>query len=396
MVKSKELNNFQGTKRVIGHIKGTEPGPTVIFFGGIHGNEPAGVKALQNVFAQLDKEKDTYHGQLYGIAGNLPALRMHVRFIDEDLNRIWSPPAIRDLTSAKNSETVERDQMRSLNNLIHHILDTASPPFYFVDLHTTSGETEPFIVVNDSLLNRSFTKNYPLPIILGIEEYLTGALLSHINEMGYVSFGFESGQHTDGRAITNAENFIQYTLGLVGFSRMGKMRLKTLKNALQQSNSAPRQFYEIYYQHVIKAGTMFKMIPGFVNFQSVPKGVSIALEKGRPITTKKARQLFMPLYQNKGGEGFYFIRRIPTFFLWLSKYLRKFKIDGWLSLMPGVGWASTEKEALLVDKSIAVFFAKSFFHLLGYRAKEVKGSHILFKSRERNSKMKQYQNAPWL
>ena len=41
------------TKRIIGHIKGDLPGPTLIFFGGIHGNEQSGVTALEHVFKEL-------------------------------------------------------------------------------------------------------------------------------------------------------------------------------------------------------------------------------------------------------------------------------------------------------------------------------------------------------
>ena len=59
------------------------------------------------------------------------------------------------------------------------------------------------------------------------------------------------------------------------------------------------------------------------------------------------------------------------------KYLRKLKVDGWLSYLPGVRWASSKKEALVLDKRIARFFAKSFFHLLGYRAREMDKTQLL-------------------
>ena len=103
----------------------------------------------------------------------------------------------------------------------------------------------------------------------------------------------------------------------------------------------------------------------------------------------------MPLYQDKGYEGFYFIRSIPYFFLWLSKYLRKLRVDDFLALLPGVKWASAKKDALYVDKRIARFFAKSFFHLLGYRTREMDRTHLVLKNRERNSKAMDYQKAPW-
>ena len=380
--------------RIIGHLKGDSHGPTLIFFGGVHGNEPAGIRALENIFAILNSQKTKLKGECYGIAGNLTALEKEVRFIDEDLNRIWLPHRMGSLSSPDHTTSTEEAEMIALNRLIHQILETAPSPFYFIDLHTTSGETEPFIVMNDSLLNRRFTRHYPLPCILGIEEYLTGALLSYINDLGYVAFGFESGQHDDRDAVTNAENFIWYTLGLTGFYPVKKTNVDELKARLNTSHT-PKRFFEIYYQHLITENEEFKMLPGFVNFQMVPKGLEIAISHGRTITTKGKRQLFMPLYQDKGYEGFYFIRSVPHFFLWLSKYFRKGKIDGLLSLLPGIKWASSKKDALYVDQRIARFFAKSLFHLLGYRTREMDASHLVLRNRERNSKNKDYKKAPW-
>ncbi|MEM8929372.1 MAG: succinylglutamate desuccinylase/aspartoacylase family protein, partial [Bacteroidota bacterium] len=362
--------------RIIGHLKGNSPGPTLIFFGGIHGNEPAGVKALEHVFLALDNALDTFKGEFFGIVGNLSALAKGVRFIDEDLNRIWLPHRMGSLSASTVERSIERKEMHQLHQRIHEILETSSPPFYFIDLHTTSGETEPFIVMNDSLLNRNFTRNYPLPCILGIEEYLTGALLSYINELGYVAFGFESGQHDDTDAVTNAESFIWYTLGLTGFFPMEKTRLNAQREKLNTSHT-PKRFFEIYHQHLLTADEEFKMLPGFVNFQTVPKGVQISITNGRYIITKKKRQLFMPLYQDKGYEGFYFIRSVPYFFLWLSKYLRRLKADGFLAILPGIKWATSKKDALYVNKKVARFFAKSIFHLLGYRTRKMDKAHFV-------------------
>jgi hypothetical protein len=76
----------------------------------------------------------------------------------------------------------DEKQQLFIQETINLILEEESGPFYFFDLHTTSSDTIPFITVNDSLLNREFTSMYPLPSILGIEEYLEGPLLSYINE----------------------------------------------------------------------------------------------------------------------------------------------------------------------------------------------------------------------
>jgi len=44
------------TRRVVGRYRGTRPGPLVIFVAGLHGNEPAGVEALERLFRGLDSE----------------------------------------------------------------------------------------------------------------------------------------------------------------------------------------------------------------------------------------------------------------------------------------------------------------------------------------------------
>lgn len=382
-------------KHLAGHLKGDGDGPTLVFFGGIHGNEPAGIQALEAVLGELRKGNHHLRGEIYALAGNVGALSAHQRFVEEDLNRIWLPDRLQQLRQGAGPKTADALEMQNLYGLIHHILDTGAPPFYFFDLHTTSGKTAPFLVVNDSLLNRGFTAHYPLPIILGIEEYLHGALLSYINELGYVSFGFEAGQHLDPASVAVAKDFIWFSMALAGAWKAPGQELAHLKKRLGAIGPKDGRFFEIYHQHDIRPGEQFQMMPGFDNFQAIPKGTLLAHSNGRPIIAKQKRRIFMPLYQSKGSEGFYFIKKTPKVFLALSSYLRKVRADRFMVGLPGVYWASPQKEALLVDRRVARYFAKAIFHLLGYRAREKGASHLLLRSRERASKTKQYVGASW-
>ena len=68
----------------------------MVAIGGIHGNEPAGVRALERLFELLAEEPlinpgFTFKGELLALRGNLEALNQGKRFIDTDLNRIWRP-----------------------------------------------------------------------------------------------------------------------------------------------------------------------------------------------------------------------------------------------------------------------------------------------------------------
>ena len=216
-VYSKALDQSIEVDRIIGHIRGEQPGPTLIFLGGMHGNESSGVFALRKVIDDLEERNISISGSIYAISGNLQALAKGKRFQNQDLNRMWTKENIELLANGDfkidNNDCAE---LKELYQLIQGILKKASGPFYFMDLHTTSSETIPFVLVNDTMVNRKFTEQYPVPMILGIEEYLDGPLLSYINELGYVAFGYEAGQHDDLSSIENHIAFIYLSLKFSG------------------------------------------------------------------------------------------------------------------------------------------------------------------------------------
>ena len=79
-------------ERIIGEHVGKERGPLVICIAAIHGNEPAGVKALDLALKMIEVEPITnpefvFKGKLVGILGNLHAIQQGKRFIHKDLNR---------------------------------------------------------------------------------------------------------------------------------------------------------------------------------------------------------------------------------------------------------------------------------------------------------------------
>ena len=155
-VYSKALDTNIEVSRIIGHIKGKKKGPTLIFMGGIHGNEPAGVFAMHRIFPQL-KELDIC-GSVYGLTGNMSALVKGERFNNRDLNRLWTRDRMKELpTKHAVGENPDETEQIEINNLIRNILKKEAGPFYFFDMHTTSSETLPFLTVNDSLKREGFT-----------------------------------------------------------------------------------------------------------------------------------------------------------------------------------------------------------------------------------------------
>ncbi len=378
--------------RLIFHVKGNKPGPTIVFFAGIHGNETAGVKGLKNCMHKFNSEN--VNGNIYGIYGNSEALKLNKRFIDTDLNRIWTTDRLKSL-GTKEDLSVEEAQQKELYRLLLSILENNNSPIYFIDFHTTSSKTLPFITINDALINRKFSKCFPVPIVLGIEEYLEGPLLSYLNKLGYVSLGFEAGQHEAIEAVSNCESFIYLTVYHTGSVILDTQELQRHHELLAKAATNNSDVYEVVYKHHIKSGEDFKMMPGFESFQHITKGIHLANSDGLPIYSDYNNQLFMPLYQKRGNDGFFIIRKIAPFFLWLSGFLRKIKADNVLILLPGITWHNKTEGVLKANLKVARFMAKSIFHLLGYRNKQKDKSHLLLYNRERVAKNNFYKKALW-
>ena len=393
-----ELIKDINTIRIIGHIRGKLEGPTLIFFGGIHGNEHSGVKALERVLYILDGIKEQLRGNVIGIRGNIPALARERRFLENDLNRIWTRQGIEVIREKQASElTSEEEELLEIHSIISSLLETETAPFYFVDYHTTSSPTLPFITINDAMINRKFARLFPLPVILGLEEYLEGPLLSYINEKGYVAIGFESGQHFTREAVENSIAFTWLTMLFTGAisSELLPGGQKEHLDRLRSSAEGNSNFYEVIHRHLITNEDEFNMLPGFRSFDTLQEGTKLASHNGRQLSTDKKSIVFMPLYQEQGEEGFFLIRKIPQWILRLSATVRKLRLDHFLTVLPGVSWSSEKKDQLMVDLKVARFLSKPFFHLLGYRSRILDETHILMSNRERAAKNEMYKRTPW-
>ncbi|TNJ47099.1 succinylglutamate desuccinylase/aspartoacylase family protein [Tamlana fucoidanivorans] len=392
-VYNKAIDDTIKVDRILNKIQGYQPGPTMVFFGGIHGNETSGVFALKDTLSGVSRAY--VNGTIYGIAGNLAALKKHQRFITDDLNRLWTKQNI-DILKSKTNLNDDETELIELLDILNTILNTHSGPFYFIDLHTTSSKTLPFITINDALINRQFSKQFPVPIVLGIEEYLNGPLLSYINQLGYVSLGFESGQHDDFLAITNSIAFIHLALVYSGIlEKEAIINFNKYHEQLKQQASNTFDVFEVVYLHSIQKDDVFKMHTGFRSFQPVKKGTKLAISNGTEIMAPYNGSIFMPLYQKRGADGFFIIKPINPFFLKLSALLRKVKTDSVLVLLPGISWENKKEGILKVNLRVAKYFAKAFFHLLGYRSKQITASHILFNNRERVAKTSIYKKELW-
>ncbi|WP_299672872.1 succinylglutamate desuccinylase/aspartoacylase family protein [uncultured Polaribacter sp.] len=385
MIKQIEIESFNEkiiVKRILGKVKGSKESPTVIAIAGIHGNERAGINSLLTVFKTIEAEQIKIKGNFYGISGNINAISENIRFKNVDLNRVWTSEKILKLYLEDDLE-IESQEQKEIYEIIKEILQKENGPFYFLDLHTTSSDTQPFITISDSLDNRTFSSNFSIPTILGIEEYLDGPLLTYINEYGYVALGFEAGQHEKKDSVDNCVAFLW--LALVAAKCVKKKHVKKYsfyKNSLSLFNEQ-QDFYKIDYKYTIKPFEQFKMIDGYKNFQKVIKDELLAFSNECEVVSALNGIIFMPLYQKKGDDGFFIISKISKFWLNISRVLRKLHIHNILKLLPGVSSEKKKPYLLIVNPKTAKYLATEIFHLFGYRKKVVKNDKLYFIKRDR-------------
>lgn len=371
-------------EQIIGKFE-SDRGPCLFATGGIHGNEPAGVLALQEVVNEIQERKLKLRGSFYAIAGNLKALKENKRYLKQDLNRLWKVAILEKLKAGELSQQESQPEINELIEifaLVEEVLKKSGPNV-FLDLHTTSSKSVPFIPVNDTLLNRKFTKGLPVPSVLGIEEFLQGAFLSYINEYKVVALGFEAGQHEDPQSVYFHKAMVWISLvqaGIVAESDVPEY--KAYHNDLKDQCEQQEQFYEIRRRFKIEDGSSFIMMPGYESFQEIRQGELLANDQNGPIRAIESGNIFMPLYQAQGAEGFFIIREVPVFWMWLSKLLRKIRFDSLLLLLPGLKRHPKYEGTLIADTRVARFLATDLFHLLGYRRKRKVDDKIFFTRRE--------------
>ena len=385
-VRSKALKRSIHTERVIGKYSQNIPGPTLIFIGGIHGNEPSGVIALQQVFEELSQLKPPIKGRIYGFAGNLSALSQGVRYVQKDLNRIWKSERIAEINNGKyvpENECIEEQEQRQLYEILKSSYNEKDKVYIF-DLHTTSSESQPFTTIGDTLRNRILAIKFPIPIVLGIEEQLEGTLLSYVNsELGFVSMGFESGQH-------DALSSIQIHAALIWLvlAHTKCIKSKDLPNlndhykTLISHTKNNQKIFEIRYRYDISKLKEFAMKPGFKNFQKISKGEALAKNEFGEISSLEKGMVFLPLYQTQGDDGFFIVKQIMPFWLKVSAILRRMRIDKLLPYFPGINKHPETENTLIINTKIARWFVIEFFHLLGFRKElRLNGKLIVTKRR---------------
>ena len=292
-------------ERVIGKYSTGEKGNLLLVTAGVHGNEPSGVIALKKIFEHLEKDKHPVKGTLLGLAGNVNALNHNKRFIDSDMNRVWPD---QEYEKPENPDHEQREMMEIVQ-LLKQYPASDFDERYFIDCHSTSSDSVPYISVQDVGKNDSWAHEFPLYIVRGFSDLINGSIDNYFSKNQFTGFTHEGGQHFAEDTVDHQEAVIW-----LGLERAGILKLEELETypscvEVIRENQKQKTF-EILYRHELKEGDDFEMKPGYKNFERIEKGEVLAVHNGREVRSDWDAHIFMPLYQKQGSDGFFVVEEV--------------------------------------------------------------------------------------
>jgi succinylglutamate desuccinylase len=323
-------------QRIIGQYDGEKHGDLIIAIGAIHGNEPAGVHALQLLFDMLQKEPSRnaafrFSGRLVGLIGNVQAFERRTRFVKKDLNRQLTVEniakirknreeelqkgtpqymACNDIPSIGKSDFEDFEALELIEMIENQILSYQPSRLIVLDLHTTSADGGIFSIVSDDPESVALAETLHAPVVLGMVNSVGGSTLHYFNEQNTgvptVAVAFESGKHDDLYSTRRAVAWLVHALRSVGAISTHDVENRheiVLKN---YSNNLPKTV-QLVGSHPISASDEFKMFGNFRNFQPVRKGEILAKDRNGFIVAPQDCRVLMPLYQAQGSDGFFLV-----------------------------------------------------------------------------------------
>jgi len=361
------VSHGQHLDRILGAHTGTTPGPTVVVSGAIHGNEPAGARAVQLVLGQLSNGSIPFRGKLVGACGNRVALARGQRFVDRDLNRLWSVEEVARLRARDpRQDCVEDREQRELLAVFDALLAGAEAPVVFLDLHTTSGQGMPFVCVGDTLRNLRIARALPLPLILGLDEAIEGSMLGYLTDLGHVGVAVEGGQHEDPKSVLHHAAAIWLVLVAAGSVRARDVPNLDRQRA-QLGSASGRQPRVVEIRHRQHADDEFVMEPGFVSFQPITAGQVVARDRNGPVRAPESGRMLMPRYQGQGDDGYFLVRDVRASWLSVSALIRRLRLDRLIPLIPGVRAHPGQPDRLVIGSACSRGLLADLLRLYGYR-----------------------------
>lgn len=267
-------------------IKPVEPGAyRIVISCGVHGNETAPIEIVEQLFQDIVTSQLVVKNELLLIIGNPPAINKAQRFIDENLNRLFSG-------KQGLSSTQEARRANLLERQVSAFFNEGSEPRLHYDLHTAIRDSEfERFAVSPFLHERAWSK----PQIAFLERCGIDAVLLSAQPSG--TFSYFSSHHFQADSFT-------VELGKVrdfGHNDMANFAeviegLRELISGQDCFNSEPNntQIFNVVAD-VVKRSNEFKLhFPDDAkNFTASPKGRLLASDRHYQYRTQQEGERFV-------------------------------------------------------------------------------------------------------
>ena len=284
----------------------------------MHGNEPAGVQALNRLFQMLEDEPSrnpdfVFSGRLVGLVGNMQAFERQTRFLKKDLNRQLTTENLKKARLTPQYRLTDEDlELVELTQAIkNEILDYKPSRLVVVDLHTTSASGGIFSIVSDDVASLNLATQLNAPVVLGMLNKMDGTSLHYFKTentgIPTISICFEGGQHED---PMSTQRMIAWLVNLLREVKAVEPDDVENRHEVILNNYAKHlpKVVELLYVHKILPNDHFQMRADFKNFQALKEGEVLADDQNGEITAPEDCLLLMPLYQKQGKEGFFLVK----------------------------------------------------------------------------------------
>lgn len=252
-------------------------GPCVVIIGSLHGNERVGKKVIDQLLAELPKNK--IYGEIFLILGNPKAYSKNVRFIDSDLNRLFGP----SFKTLKAKKALNYEEKRAL--AIAPILKKAD---YLLDIHSTIEPSVPFVYIENTKKHRDLAKIFKTKhIISPVKGFkpktLSSSTDNFVDKNKGIGLTYESGWNKDAFRTKEVLLKTKRFLKMVGCSFLN------LKTSSDQSEVK----HLFIYKELAAQTEQFTFVKDFKNFDKVDSGELIA-ENGGPIVVDRDSFIIFP------------------------------------------------------------------------------------------------------
>jgi succinylglutamate desuccinylase len=253
----------------IHHFVGDKKGKCIVIMAGVHGNERVGVHVIQKLNTLLRQEEII--GEVYLILGNPDAYKNNVRFVDEDMNRLFGKETLEEIKKLSFKQ-LNVEQKRVLELL--PILQKAD---FLLDIHSTINPSVPFVFTENTERHLRMAQCFDVEYIVCNSQNgpkdMNSCTDNFVDRNGGIGLTYESGWHKDEQCFENvllkAKLFLAYTKATF-------LSLKPSPRKLQSKSL-------LLYKSIIPKSDKFYFLKKFKNFETVSAGTIIATDDKKEI-----------------------------------------------------------------------------------------------------------------